>query len=538
VRFSNIFLLLSLVFLSQVASAKRIDVKWGAIAGAAKYEYQLSRNESFTGELVRTGTTRNLYFVTELGPGVYFLRVRSLDDADRPGAWSQGSRMVVEAASMTIHKPSVNEVIEVADSQAPFLAEWSAIEGADDYQVHIKRGKVQRTIISPTNSVRVDGLGAGKWELSVAARAAGQVIQKSAEISFNIHINPKPRPVIYSPVSGESVVAWDNFTVRWLNTSTTPKSEVVIRRMGEKTGVISRDIVYGKAETLTPMLAPGAYQITVRNIYENMLSEAAVIEIKVVEDAMGYHAKYFGVSGQLTLGPTFGSTGFLKNTYSPNTISSTGMSGELDFRMMAEFNDKWGLELGVGARGDKFQDNVRNENVVDGSVLVDSSRVQPNAYIGARYKLQPLGPSKPLWIRSWVFWRQIEMPTAGLGDLFVPGSGGGPKFNISNARVFGSGFGAEMRWGGYRSRWDALGRADILVPWVARGAALGTGGVRPFMPSLELRVIPRVKISPEFRLGIVLGGRFETVTLKEKSSAQSKYISRHLYLMPNLSWDL
>jgi hypothetical protein len=76
---------------TSMAFAKRIDIKWGSIVGAEKYEYQLSRTESFGGELVRSGSTKNIYFVTDLGPGVYFLRVRGIAEGGRAGAWSQGS---------------------------------------------------------------------------------------------------------------------------------------------------------------------------------------------------------------------------------------------------------------------------------------------------------------------------------------------------------------------------------------------------------------------------------------------------------------
>lgn len=545
-RFERHWLMAILCFVLLPASsawAKRIDIKWGEIPGAKKYEYQLSRNETFAGDLERSGTTSNLYFVSDLGPGVYFLRVRAVGESSRAGAWSQGTRTVVEATALEIKKPSPKENIEVASETSPFLAEWLAIEGAEDYQVQIKRGKELRTIVSPTNSLRVDGLKAGAWTLSVRARKSGQVIQKSSDVTFNVIINPKPKPIIYSPIAGETAVAWDHFTVRWLNTAASPKSEVVIRRMGDKSGVISREVIYGAAEALTPKLPPGSYQITVRNIYENMTSEAAVVDITTRADAMGYHSQFLGLTAQLTVGPTLGTTGFQNANYQRATMKSgeskhRHAGGEVDLRLIGDLTSQWGFELGAGARGDSFHDELVPLNTNVGFIGVDSSRLQLGALLGARYKLEPLGPSKPIWLRSWIFWRQIEIPTGGTGGIFDVVSSSDPKLSYSNARVFGTGFGAEMRWGNYRSRWDVLGRLDMLVPWISRGLMLGTGGVSPIWPSLELRIVPRVKISTETRLGISLGGRLERITLKEKSGLNSVYLSNRFFLMPTLSWDL
>ncbi|HVJ64189.1 MAG TPA: hypothetical protein VM901_02930, partial [Bdellovibrionota bacterium] len=392
--------------------------------------------------------------------------------------------------------------------------------------------------ISPTNSVRLDGLRSGAWTISIAARSGGQVVQKSSEVNFRVTINPKPRPVIYSPVSGETAVAWDNFTIRWLNRSPTPKSEVVIKRMGDKGGVVSREIVYGRAETLTPKLPPGPYQISVRNLYDNMASEAGVVDVTTVEDAMGYHAKFFGVSAHATLGPTWGSTGFRSAAYGTDSVTNKNSSGELEMRLVADLTEEWGVDFGGGLRGDRFRDRRELSTLTDAYVMVDAVRLNTNAYLGVRHKLEPLGPSKPLWLRLALYWNQIEMPIAGTGNTFDVASTSEPRFVLTNARTWGSMLGGELRWGGYRSRWDAVGRVDLLVPIIGRGAVLATGGASPWWPGLEFRVTPRVKVSSDMRLGLTLGGRLQAVTLKESSGESSKYYSRRIFFMPNFSWDL
>lgn len=523
---------------SSSSFAKKIDIKWGMISGAEKYEYQLNRSEKFSDDMVRSGTTQNLYFVTDLGPGVYFLRVRGIDDEGRAGAWSQGSRIVVEGTALDLVKPVSSESIELASDTSAFVVEWTAVEGADDYQVLLSRGAQVRNIISPTNTLRIDGLKAGIWSLTVTARVSGQVVQKSKEISFKVVINPKPKPIIYSPVSGESTIAWDFFAIRWLNNSATPKSEVTIRRMGAGGGIVSREMVYGRAETMAPKLPPGSYQISVKNIYDTLSSDVAVVDVLTKEDAMGYHAQYFGVTGHFILGPTFGSTGFKRASYDDAAHKAFNSSGEFEFRLTGDIYDQWGIELGGGIRGDRFSDLVPVSGTGSSYVALNSTRVQPNAFLGARYRIEPLGPSKPIWLRAWLFWRQIEMPisSTGVDGGFVTSDK--PGFQISNARVLGTGLGAEMRWGGYRSRWDVNGRVDVLVPWIAHGVLVGTGGVSPLWPTFELRLTPRVVMSTEIKLGLVLGGRLEEVSLKEKSTTSSKLYSLRTFVMPTLSWDL
>lgn len=538
-KFSSLQLsVLWLTLLAPAAFAKKIDVKWGVIAGAYEYEYQLSRQSDFSGTTERSGSTKNLYFVTDLGPGVYFLRVRGVDEKSRPGSWSQGVRLVVEANSLELVRPAAGDTMELAAGGAPLLIEWTAVEGAEDYQIQLQQKTQQRNLISPTNTVRVDGLQAGSWQLSVQARTNGQVIQKSKTIAFNVAVNPKPKPIVYSPMPGETTVAWDHFTIRWLNNAVAPKSEVVIRRMGQgQGGVVSREVVYGRAEAFSPKLPPGAYQISVRNLYESMTSEAAVVDVEAKADAMGYHAQYFGLTGQATLGPTLGTTGFENDGYSSEPQKFGHASGEIDFRLTADISSPWGIELGAGARGDRFLDKLFTSATSEEFVNIKATRLQPYASLGARYQMNPLGPSKPLWLRAWMFWRQVEMPVGSNGvinDLVVSA----PSFRISNARIYGTGLGAEMRWGGTRSRWDVNGRVDVLIPWFAKGSRLATGGVSMLWPTVELRVTPRVTISSEMRLGIVLGGRMESLTLKEASGKDSKLSSVRVFLMPTLSWDL
>lgn len=520
------------------AFAKKIDVKWGSILGAEKYEYELNRDQAFTGEKVRAGSTKNLYFVTDLGPGVYFLRVRGVDEQGKPGAWSQGVRYVVEADQVEVLRPANLETVETASEQTPFWVEWTAVDGAEDYQVQFSKGDFQRNLISTTNSMRIDGLKAGQWNVTVLARVNGQVIQKSKVSSFRLVFNPKPKPVIYSPVSGETTIAWDYFTIRWLNNSEAPKSEVVIRRMGVgQSGVVSREIVVGRAQTLAPKLPPGSYQISVTNIYDNMASQSAVVEFVTKEDAMGFHAKYFGVTGHFVLGPTFGYTGFNNPSYGDEARKFSNASGEFDFRLTGDVYNQWGVELGAHARGDRFFDTIENP-VTDGFVNIKSTRIQSNVYLGARYRMNPFGPSKPLWLRAWLFWRQVEMPSGqkGVQNGFITSSN--PGFTISNSRAIGTGLGAEMRWGGMRSRWDVVGRLDLLVPWISMSSSFGTGGVSPLWPTVEMRVIPRVTMSPEMRLGLVLGGRLESISFTSDSGKKSSLSSLRAFFMPMLSWDL
>jgi len=526
----NIFCL-TLMACSMYSYAKRVDVKWGSIPSASKYEYQLSRSESFKG-LERRGKTSNLYFVTDLSSGVYYLRVRGLDSTGRAGAWSQPSRVVVEASDLKLLKPAVGERIEVEGPKSSVVIEWSAVEGASDYLVKVKNPRTPvRSIISATNSVRISGVARGKWSVEIFARSGGQVIQRLKSSSFYVNFNPRPRPSIYMPMSGEKVVAWDNFEIKWLNHSKNPRSEVVIKRMGKDSGVISRELVSGAATAFTPKLPPGDYQIIVRNLYSNMKSQAAIIGVTAVEDPLGYHAEYFGVSGEATIGPTAGLTGF-SNPRIQNGESKSNFvaSGQTEFRMGADLYEQWGMDVGIGARGDRF---LVNEAVGTATLSVSSTRVQPQMFIGPRYRIEPLGPSKPIWLKAWLFWRQVEMPV----ECIDCSGGVEPRFKISNGRILGTGLGAKMRWGGYRSRWDVVGEFSLKINMLASGANLGSEGTSLLWPGVDLRIVPRVKIAPNIRLGLVLGTELESIKLGT-GGGDAKLTSYRFYFMPQLSWDL
>ncbi len=123
-------------------------LSWSAVAGAAYYRVEISRNELFS-DTVDSRRTVNTVYVPEdyasgqsskpsslgnLSPGTYYWRVRAYDeDHDEIGDWSAiPSFQVTPAVAVTLTAPSDGAIL----TEMPML-EWSPLPAAEYYKVEI-----------------------------------------------------------------------------------------------------------------------------------------------------------------------------------------------------------------------------------------------------------------------------------------------------------------------------------------------------------------------------------------------------------------
>jgi hypothetical protein len=117
----------------------RPTLGWQAVSGAATYHLQVANNAGFSPLLVNaTGLTATSFTpATALPEGTIYWRVRSLDAAGQPGAFSMPDTFVVDTTA-----PGVPVAVPVTpdptNNARPTLA-WSAVSGASSYRVLVSR---------------------------------------------------------------------------------------------------------------------------------------------------------------------------------------------------------------------------------------------------------------------------------------------------------------------------------------------------------------------------------------------------------------
>lgn len=132
----TLLLLLIVAIFTPTLWAKEINLKWGKIKGASKYNIQLSKDRSFTNPVLSRKTAKQSY-KTNLDPGIYHLRVRSIDKLDRPGKWSQPFRLVVTAP--IVSKKKKPESVSYFSKKPKVKAAWKAKGKATSYKVIVKK---------------------------------------------------------------------------------------------------------------------------------------------------------------------------------------------------------------------------------------------------------------------------------------------------------------------------------------------------------------------------------------------------------------
>ena len=125
--------------LSSPSGGQTVDTSptfvWSAVSGADHYDIQISGTSGFT-SIVTSGTTKNTRFAptTALQSGTYYWRVRAGGTSSN-GAWSAARAFTVDWADVaTAVSPQDGDSIVYPD---PFLLRWTAVPGAQKYQVSI-----------------------------------------------------------------------------------------------------------------------------------------------------------------------------------------------------------------------------------------------------------------------------------------------------------------------------------------------------------------------------------------------------------------
>ena len=113
--------------------------QWSSVPGAAKYEFQLSADNSF-GSIVSQGgfQTLNTFatITTTLADGTYYWRVRAINAKDEAGPWSS-TRTLVKAWSTAPALLAPAPDAPITYPSVPLILRWSSVPSAFKYLVSI-----------------------------------------------------------------------------------------------------------------------------------------------------------------------------------------------------------------------------------------------------------------------------------------------------------------------------------------------------------------------------------------------------------------
>lgn len=202
-------LVIALFLFSTLAIAKdiykkTISFEWDPVAGAKRYQVQFTNTKN-NSEVVTDFFTETNAYTGPIPPGIYKMKLRSLDNRNVPGVWSEEVTFPVLLDRVEVTKPAQNnfEVKSESADTDEVSFEWKEVLGADKYSLKIKDADSNTEILEQTISdfKIVVTLPVGKkYSWSMTALDSGN-LNSEAETTGDITVIGKKldKPTILTP---------------------------------------------------------------------------------------------------------------------------------------------------------------------------------------------------------------------------------------------------------------------------------------------------------------------------------------------------
>ncbi len=119
---------------------RSVNLEWQEIDGAWKYELELTpiKDGTLQNKRILTFKTSKTYWDGYIAPGLYSMRLRSLDWRGVPGEWSQPENVTIRHQKIGYLSPTNNQVIlSEDDTKESVTFSWTGFPGAESFQLSV-----------------------------------------------------------------------------------------------------------------------------------------------------------------------------------------------------------------------------------------------------------------------------------------------------------------------------------------------------------------------------------------------------------------
>jgi hypothetical protein len=186
---------------------RQVEVEFEEIPDATRYEVKVTRlkDGGQTGKPIFF-KTRKPVWNAEIAPGLYLLQLRSFDDRDVPGDWSDPFEYWVKIPAPKPVSPVAGiQVKSKGDDEAEVVLKWEEVPGAEKYRIEImsEDESVRKELFSGSPSVSVELPVAKLYRWRVFSRLKEDVDGESPEntADFVLLGAPLDKPDIEEPIT-------------------------------------------------------------------------------------------------------------------------------------------------------------------------------------------------------------------------------------------------------------------------------------------------------------------------------------------------
>jgi len=546
------------LLLAVQSQAESFRQSWDPVPNADAYEFEIFDDSRLKKEnLIQTGRSNVTDIELDLRPGVYFIRVRSLDSKGKPSPWSPPIRNAVRVSPPVIRTPLKNETMYIPGAQGSVAVEWTSVESATRYEARLwsKNGFGQTQSVQAPYAV-FSKIPAGSYQLRVQAWNGDALISSSETHPVSIRSGQRGRPRFLFPQDGDTLTAFEMHRIRWTRANRGDSSEIIFTRMdGADRRTLSRERMSGRSWALTPPLPEGRYQITVRDYFPGSEDSVdATVTVFVEKDPLGQHAESIYANARLTLGPRFGrrtlqshllkrevpdSNGNNEQPASGGNGFSQGTTGFLDLKLHSRIWSPWGAEIRFITLlgGETFQIQNDHSRLGTNGFSQSDEISRSKLYLGPTYRHEPWGPHRPFLFKTLLFSQKqqslIPQPEGSSGLRFKT-----DPFD-TEIQLYGLRAGAEYRHGGWSTRYDWITEFNWDYPFLRSARPLAARGrLDPLSSAIDGQIFLRRKVSSELRLSLGFHGALERLRINDDEITPTDFRRREWGLRLALDWDL
>jgi hypothetical protein len=221
-----------LIFIAFSLHAQKITLRWQEVKDAKIYQLQVASSKTFSEkhQMVNENTNKLNYDLT-VTPGTYYYRLRSIDEAERPGLWSTVNSFEVRLNPPKILGPPDNRLLKArgAKNRSQRFT-WQKFDGAKHYILLFDNKKIKVT----GTSHKINGIkdGSHSWKVkTITKNNEHSSYSKPRKLVVKAKAAPTA-PVLVEPVNN-NVVQTSDVNFKWEGVQGATKYNVYIKLISQ-----------------------------------------------------------------------------------------------------------------------------------------------------------------------------------------------------------------------------------------------------------------------------------------------------------------
>ncbi|MCB0347843.1 MAG: hypothetical protein KDD37_03365 [Bdellovibrionales bacterium] len=196
--------------------SRTVDFSWEAFDDAKAYQIQISTDTDFK-KILQKKVIKAPAFSADLNYGLYYYRVRAIDNSKRPGVWSETERIIVKPYAPEPQTPKAGAVIRRFEKDVATEFSWKSSSDIKDFQILISKDTgeviIEKNLTSNKWVWKPENEGRYRWK--VRAIQDGKSSDFSEERTLDVERRNLNAPLLIKPDIDGYFPAYRKITFEW-----------------------------------------------------------------------------------------------------------------------------------------------------------------------------------------------------------------------------------------------------------------------------------------------------------------------------------